>query len=774
MGKPIARIGTSCTDEELALLEGVRILFVDDSPDMRTIFKRSMRKTGLLIDVADGPKCALEMAAKTDYPVIVTDLQMPGMNGLELVDRLWATNKKASFVLVTGIAELNLPTDLPSARAISSMVRKPWLPEQVHEALIHAMQLYQRRSEAIDSLEACKETFDVLLVEDDDIKSQELMRMLQQEHGRTQFRCTRVRRLGAGIRALKADEHDLVLTDLSLPDARGLDAVAGIRRAAPSLAIVVVSEEVDEDLAVQAVRAGAQDYLVRSEVTAAALHRTLRYAIERKSTEEHLNFLAYHDQLTELPNRRLFAQRATEAIGRSWNKASTPAILVLDLDRFKNINDSLGHSIGDKLLVEVAKRITECVGADRLVARLGGDEFAILLDGRIEVEQVSVIAQSVLEAMKEDFQLKKHCISTGASIGIALFPQNGTTIDQLLSNADAAMYRAKEAGRNRYQYFDEEMHLKAVEWMELEGALRGALGRNEFELHYQPQVNCKSGKVVCFEALLRWTHPVLGVVGPFRFIPVLESIGLIDEVGEWVLRQACQQLAKWRCHDPELRMAVNVSAVQFDDSELDQLVASAIDEAGIPADALEVEITEGLLMRDIDVTLETLDRLKKRGIRIAIDDFGTGYSNLSYLARFPIDVLKIDRSITSMVGHHDGNSIALAVIQLSHALGIEILAEGVETETELIFMNVLDVQTYQGYHFAKPMPVRACEEFMGYVSPAPDVAAPDVAVPAVAAPELPAPAPTVTAPLDLVVECPVGLVSGAASEENVPAKRPNK
>lgn len=703
-------------EAELELLEGTRMLFVDDNKDMRTAFKRSLRFTGLIIDVADGPKAALEMASKVSYPLIVTDLQMPGMSGLELIDRLWAMNPLASFVLVTGIVELNLPTNRPSARAISSMVRKPWLPEQVYDALIQAMQLYQRRKDPRRAQAEPTERFRVLLVEADDLKSRDLMQKLHNDGGKVEFQCTRVRRLGAGVRLLSEKAHDLILTDLSLPDARGLDAVAGLRRAAPGLPIVVVSEELDEELAVQAVRGGAQDYLIHNEVTAQSLHRTLRYAIERMNTEERLEYLAHHDQLTGLPNRALFTQRVTQAIGQAWNKGSNPSILVLDLDRFKNINDTLGHSVGDQLLIEVGNRISQCTG-DSVVARLGGDEFAILLDEPKEKEQLSVVAQGILDSLSREFRIDDRDISTTASIGIAVFPENGNSAEDLLGNADASMYRGKAAGRNRYQYFDEAMHVKAVEWMQLEQALHGALERNEFELHYQPQVCCSTGEVTSFEALLRWSHPVLGPVGPFRFIPVLESSGLIDAVGEWVLREASRQLGLWREHNPNLRMAVNVSAVQFNNENLDQLIASAVDEAGIPADALEVEITEGLLMRDIDITLEILQRLKAQGIRIAIDDFGTGYSNLSYLARFPIDVLKIDRSITEMVGRHEGDSIALAVIELSHALGIEILAEGVETSEELEFMTRHKVQTYQGYYFAKPMAVPACEERLGLSGP---------------------------------------------------------
>jgi diguanylate cyclase (GGDEF)-like protein len=398
----------------------------------------------------------------------------------------------------------------------------------------------------------------VLIVQDDSSGAQLLERMLR-GHERVRFECERVSRLGAGMRLLADGEHQIILTDLSLPDARGLDAVAGLKRAAPAIPIVVIGGAHDEDLAALAVKAGAQDYLVEDEMTRQTLRRTIRYAIERKSTEEHLAYLAHHDQLTGLANRSLFARRASSIIARACSRGVKPALLLLDLDRFKNTNDILGHSVGDLLLVQVAERLQSCLENPDAIARLGGDEFAVLIEQDNSQEEASVLAQRLLDSLRPNFEINGHSIAIGASIGITVFPENGNDIEQLLQNADSAMYRAKDSGRNRYRYFDEEMHIKAVQWMEIEREIRGALGRDEFELHYQPQVDCTTNEIVCFEALLRWTHHALGPVGPFRFVPVLEDIGLIGEVGAWVLRKACLQLAIWRETDPDLRMAVNVS-----------------------------------------------------------------------------------------------------------------------------------------------------------------------------------------------------------------------
>lgn len=689
-----------------------RILFVDDDPDMRSVFRRSFRYTGAQIDIASTPARAIEMAEESEYSVVVTDLQMPGMTGLDLIEALWQTQPTTSFVLVTGLMDLNLPTNQPSARAISSMVRKPWLPDQLDVAMVQALDLHDRRIAQKSNPGAEIERLRVLLVEDDDDEQQRLKNMLFGDDSTCQFQCISASRLHTGMKILSDGGFDAIVTDLSLPDARGLDAVAELRRSAPELPIVVISETHDEEVAIQAVKAGAQDYLVKSEISRRSLRRTIRYAVERKITEKHLAYLADHDQLTGLANRSLFASRATTVIANAWSRGTKPAVLILDLDRFKHTNDALGHNVGDVLLVKVAERLSQCVGNPDAIARLGGDEFAILLEQRNKKDDASAMARQLLKALEPDFTVHGHNISISASIGITVFPENGSDVGQLLGNADAAMYRAKDIGRNRYQYFDEEMHLKAVQWMELERELRGALERDEFELHYQPQVNCKTNEVVSFEALLRWTHHSLGPIGPFRFIPVLEGIGLIDKVGEWVLREACRQLAKWRVLSPALRMAVNVSAIQFEKGDLVDIVRSALNDAGLPEEALELEITEGLLMKDFNKTLSTLEEINSLGVRIAIDDFGTGYSNLSYMARYPIDILKIDKSITDMVGAHEGDSIAHAVVELSHALGIEVLAEGVETEAQLKFLTDAKVETYQGYLFAKPMAPSSCEKLL--------------------------------------------------------------
>lgn len=702
-----ARAGSSVENHPL---QGRKILFVDDDRAVRSVFRRAFRYTGAEIHVAADPRQAIHMATLHDYSVILTDLQMPGMTGLDLVEILYQRDPTTAFILVTGVLELNLPTNRPSARAISSMVRKPWLAEEIDVALVQALDLHDRRRELADTSSKDLERMTVLIVKNVDDSSNQVAQLLRQ-HDRMCIDVQRVTRLSAGMQLLRSNAYDIILADLSLPDARGLDAVAGLKRAAPGVPIVVMSQAHDEELAIQAVKAGAQDYLVKGEVTEKSLLRTLRYAIERKNTEEHVLYLQHHDHLSGLANRELFSRRASIAISQALHRHAKPAILLLDLDHFKHTNDALGHSIGDLLLKEVACRLRTCAEDEDALARLGGDEFAILVE-ESQPEGITALAERMLGALQPVFLIKGHSISITASVGITVFPENGDNIEQLLANADAAMYRAKEAGRNRYQFFDQDMHAKALRWINLERELRGALERDEFSLHYQPQVDCKSGQVVSFEALLRWNHHSMGAVGPFEFIPILEAIGLIDKVGAWVTQEACRQLAVWRERAPKLRMAVNVSAIQFEDPTLVATVMAALETVNLPGDALELEITESLLMKDVELTLATLNALSARGIRIAIDDFGTGYSNLSNLARFPIDQLKVDKSIIDILGTPPGDAIARAVVELSRALEIEILAEGVESAAQLGFLQAMQVEYYQGYFFSKPQTAPALEAFL--------------------------------------------------------------
>ena len=432
----------------------------------------------------------------------------------------------------------------------------------------------------------------------------------------------------------------------------------------------------------------------------------------RKEMESRLVHLASHDALTGLPNRNLLHDRLGQALISAARHGRAAGALFLDLDRFKVINDSLGHSAGDRLLKVVAKRLQDGVREGDTVARLGGDEFVVILDDMAQPQDAALVAQKILESFVQPFHVEvpeaggaqEFFFTT--SIGISLYPSDGEDVDTLLKNADTAMYRAKERGGNSYQFFTPEMDLRARKRLSLENALRNALERREFVLHYQPQIDLATQNVIGVEALLRWNHPEQGLVAPADFIPLLEETGLIVPVGEWVLREACAQAKSWRKAGlPPLRMAVNLSARQLRHERFADTVAEALADTGMDPDGLELEITESAVMQQVDVSLETLRRIHALGVRLSMDDFGTGYSSLSHLKLLPIDTVKIDRSfVRDIPADENDAAIVQAIIVLARTLRLNVIAEGVETKEQLEFLRVYGCDAMQGYLFSRPLP----------------------------------------------------------------------
>ncbi|MBQ0960970.1 EAL domain-containing protein [Ideonella sp. 4Y11] len=437
---------------------------------------------------------------------------------------------------------------------------------------------------------------------------------------------------------------------------------------------------------------------------------------ELKAAEQRILHLAHHDHLTGLPNRVLLRGRLEQALAAAQRGDSELAMLFIDLDRFKDINDSLGHHVGDAMLVEVAQRLQALVRGSDIVARLGGDEFVLVLTelGDEGARASALVAQKVLEALRQPVKVEGHALHTSASIGIAMYPSDGDDMDALMKGADAAMYHAKAAGRDGLHFYTAAMNQDNQERLALEQGLRVAIDRQELFLQYQPQIEAGGLRTVTVEALLRWRHPSLGLVSPVRFIPIAEDTGLIASIGRWVLHEALRQLALWRAQGhTSLRVAVNVSAQQLRDDQFAVAVADALVQHGVPGGALELEVTESTAMRDPRRTIAQLQQLRQLGVGLSIDDFGTGYSSLAYLKQLPLNSLKLDRSFVMDI-EHDANDAAIcaATITLAHSLGLEVVAEGVETRAQLDYLRGLGCDLVQGYLFAKPLDPDACQGFI--------------------------------------------------------------
>ncbi|MDP2785493.1 MAG: EAL domain-containing protein [Sulfurimicrobium sp.] len=434
---------------------------------------------------------------------------------------------------------------------------------------------------------------------------------------------------------------------------------------------------------------------------------------ERKQYEEQLAYQSAHDTLTQLPNRNLAQDRLAQGIIFARRAKRQLALLFIDLDNFKVINDSLGHNVGDQLLQIVAQRLSDCIRSGDTVARMGGDDFAVILTDVSQEEDISRVTHKILAAIAEPATVESHQLTVTCSIGVSLFPRDGEDAAALLKNADAAMYRAKEQGRNSVQYYTAEINSRIFQRLMLENSLRTALERNEFALHYQPQVSLLSGEVIGMEALLRWHHAEMGMISPANFIPLAEDTGLIIPIGAWVLHTACKQTKAW--HDaglPPVRVAVNISGRQFREN-IPQLVEKALAESGLPPQYLELEITESVAMQHAESTEKTLTALRDMGVRLSIDDFGTGYSSLSYLKRFPINKLKLDQSfVRDIISDPDDAAISMAIIALAHGLKLDVIAEGVETESQLSFLRSHGCDAIQGYYFSRPVAPEQMEQLL--------------------------------------------------------------
>jgi diguanylate cyclase len=536
--------------------------------------------------------------------------------------------------------------------------------------------------------------------------------------------------------------YGMAFVDMRMPPGwDGLETIERLWAIDPHIQVVICSAHADYDWMDVVRRLGHSDQLLvlrkpfeSIEVLQCANSLTRKWRNERmiraqvasleqdvstrtqglEAANRQLRHLATHDVLTGLPNRVLLDDRISQAITHAHRDKTSFAVMLCDLDRFKLVNDSLGHSAGDLLLQQVARRLTEVIRDVDTVARLGGDEFVIVLSPGTTREDAANVAQRIIEAMQPVVEIAGITIHTSPSIGIAFYPEDGGTVEALVAHADAAMFAAKHRGRNNVQCYAAGMEAGTHDKVRLESDLHAALARGEFELYYQPKVDTMSGTFYSAEALIRWRHPEKGLVSPGAFIPLAEECGLIGAIGEWVLREACRQGRAWQLAGlPSLRIAVNVAAAQFRSGNLVETIRRALADAQFEPRLLEVELTESAVMSDPEESIKTLERLSEMGVLVSVDDFGTGYSSMSYLRRFPIDHLKIDRSFLSEItARSDDASIVGAIVSLAHNLRLKVIAEGVETTAQLDLLKTLGCDQYQGYQFSPPVPVADFERLM--------------------------------------------------------------
>lgn len=682
---------------------GRRILLVDDNPQVRNAWVRLLGPTRFEIEVAASAEEGLALASHQNYAFVFTDLRMPGLGGPALIQRLSRLQPDSRCYVVT--SDRLWRPDPEIEHYVCGIVSKPWNDRRVL-ALINGTANDNGRSNAPLRAETSRKPLSVLIVEDSQSDAQELVTYLQQQAD-APYEVRIVSQFYEAVRLLSEHAFDVVVSDLGRPNPEGFESALRLLSAGPTSALILVGERDSSELAISTIQAGAQNYLVKDKLKSTSLWRAIHQAIERKHAECQMMDLALTDPLTALANREHFRRRVAEALSLARSHTDQFAVLMLDVDRFKSINEGLGHDAGDAFLREVAVRIKGAVRDQDMVSRFGGDEFGILLSPLGAPQEAECIAARILQSLRDPFMLADTPICSTASIGVAVFPIAGQTTDVLFQAADAAMYQAKQSGRDSTCVYGDKLLETASERLRLETALRSALSRNEFFLCFQPQVELSGKRVIGLEALLRWRLDGGDVVAPDEFVPILEETDLIRPVGLWVLEDSLKTLRQLReAGFPVQRMSVNVSPRQLEDSDLVEAIHDALKANGLEPTDLELELTEAILVQNTPRIRNSLSRLWELGVRIAIDDFGTGYSSLAYLHQFPVSTLKIDRSFMADLGMDARRAAVVGtIIELGRRLDLEVIAEGVEKEAEAQWLISEGCDSAQGYFYGRPLPL---------------------------------------------------------------------
>ncbi|MCP5406027.1 MAG: EAL domain-containing protein [Chromatiaceae bacterium] len=705
---------------------GSKVLVVDDEVRMRASVGDLLRAYGHQCELAAGGEEALGLLSSGNVDLMLLDLNMPGIDGYQVMREVRERYPDTDVIVVSGETTFESATEALRCGA-QDFLRKPYAPEELIRIVGNAMRkrgLERSIRDMNRCLEASEHRYRFIVNNSPDI-----IYMLD-EKGHFVFVNDRIKTiLGYETDELLGRHYSEFVHKEDVEKAKYVfDERRTGSRASRNIEFRLMckgsslpyryfeSRSITIELSAMGVYAEQQaDQKEGQKEEFVGTYGVVRDISERKRAEEVINFQLYHDLLTKLPNRALFRDRLNLAISQAKRSKTRLAVMFLDMDRFKVINDSLGHLAGDQLLQTIALRLNSCLRDGDTLARVGGDEFNLLVPGINGREDAAMVARKIMERLKEPVILDGYEVFVSFSIGIAIFPEDGQTIDVLVKNSDMAMYHIKSHGKNGYEFFADNMKATFHRQLSLENGIRKALEKREFELFYQPQIDIVKNRICGVEALVRWNHPERGLLPPDQFIPLSEETGLIVEIGNWVLDNACRELKAWRLQGigSDVQMAVNISAAQLMQSEFEHTVLDMLSKHNVAGNQLELEITENILMQDMDQAVSKFQQLAANGVRVAVDDFGIGYSSLSYLHSLPLNTLKIDRSFISGVqAPRDRSSIVTAVLAMARELNLEVVVEGVERKAQLDYLRRLECNKAQGFYLGRPAPSEEIRELL--------------------------------------------------------------
>ena len=697
-----------------------KILVVDDDPVVLKSLKDLLAIRGFNPNTAIGGQEAICQLDQNDYDLVLLDLHMPYVSGHDVMDYINSSKIDTSVIIVSGETSFEAAKNACTQGAYD-FLRKPYATDELIITITNALKEKRLKKQNLFMQQQLSESERLhrYIVN----TSPDIIYILDQD-GHFTFINERIESLlGFSKEEIVGKHYSFLVHHDDIEQAKYVFNERRIgTRAAKNIELRLKCKDDGKSrhfnnrtLPIELSAMGMYTGDSQSSSSYTGTYGVARDVTERKIAEETINFQAYHDLLTKLPNRALLRDRLSLAISQAKREDEKLAVMFLDLDRFKNINDSLGHMIGDELLQMVSMRLKECIRAADTLARFGGDEFTLMLpklhNGR---EDASKLAEKITNTLKQPFIVDGHELYVSASIGIALYPQDGTNIETLIKHADVAMYHVKGQGKNGYQFYSNEMNVPYMEKLSLDTGIHRALDNNEFSMVYQPQVNLRTGEIVGVEALLRWEHPEHGAISPSEFIPFAEESGLIIDIGYWVVKTACAELSRWRTAGlPEIRMSINISARQLMEDNIVKNIINIMKDYDVPGSCIELEITENAIMDDMDSIIRKLQELSSHDITIAIDDFGPGYSSLSYLHKLPIHTLKIDRTFLKESRINKGdNTIINTIVAMAKGLSLNVIAEGVESQAQLEYLREIDCSEAQGFLFGKPLPSEVISQLL--------------------------------------------------------------